>query len=176
MSARPLAALGAQDVLEALARDREPVVRRAAFIAALDLETTAGPGLLDAAREALADRWVRSTAGDNALAVVAALAGPGEVEEVVLDELSRPDDRDGLFLGAVHLARLASIQRAVPALLAIVNAPVVASVAAHHAALQSLRSLGHPRTRIDLRHLDGVDHLDVQAELGEWGWHGARWG
>lgn len=176
MAARPLAATGGVDALGALALDREAVVRRAAFVAVLDRPDDIDPRFLDAAWAALADPFARATAGDHALAVLAAGGGTAAVEEAVLRELSHADDRDGLFLGAIHLARLAGVTRAVPSLLAIVNSPVVASVGPHVAALQSLRSLGHPRTRIDLRQLDGVDHLDVQRELGEWGWHGARWG
>jgi hypothetical protein len=176
MAARPLAETGQIHELAALASDREPVVRRAAYVAILDRTEIDDPRFLAAAMDSLADPRTRPTVGDHALAVVAAQGRPSDLESAVLDELARPDDRDGLFLGAVHLARLADVRRAVPALLAIVNAPVVSGVGVHVAALEALRSMGHPRSRIDLRHLDGVDHLDVQRELGEWGWHGARWG
>lgn len=184
LTARPLAAVAssgaaapaATDVLAALASDREPVVRRAAFVAVLERPEIRDGRFIEAARAALREPRARPTAGDHAMALVASHGGADEIARTVLDELSRPDDRDGLFLGAIHLARLANVPRAVPALLALVNAPIVASVLAHVAALQTLRAFGHPRSRIDLRHLDGVDHLDVQRELGEWGWRGERWG
>ena len=56
-----------------------------------------------------------------------------------------------------------------------VAADVVASDAERHAALRALRTLG-PGARPDLAHLESVDHLDVQAELGAWDWHGPRYG
>ncbi len=165
--------LGATDDLLALAYDPQPVVRRSALEVLRDNGDRRG---IDAARATLDDPWARPTAGDEALALIGSVAGEEEAERVVLDELSRPDDRDGLFLGAIHLAFHLRSELAVPALLAIVNAPVHASVLQHVAALEALRSLGHPRSRIDLHHLEGVDHLDVQRELGEWDWHGARYG
>jgi len=167
---------GCWDERATLAFDREPQVRRAALGAVLDGAEECDPRVLDAARAVLADPSARPTAGDQALATIAAFGTAAELERVVVAELSRPDDRDGLFLGAIHLARLAGTKRAVPPLLALVNAPVVASAMAHVAALRTLRALGHPRTRIDLSHLEGVDHLDVQCEIGEWDWRGPRWG
>jgi hypothetical protein len=44
------------------------------------------------------------------------------------------------------------------------------------AALAALRRLGAPRPAVPLAHLEATDHLEVQRELGEWGWHGARYG
>ena len=175
-AAAALVETGCADELSALAFDPEPQVRRAALAAVLDGSDSCDPRILEAARDVLGDAAARPTAGDQALALIAAYGPAGEIDRVVVSELSRPDDRDGLFLGAIHLARLAGARAAVPPLLALVNAPIVGSVMPHVSALRSLRALGHPRSRIDLSHLEGVDHLDVQCELGEWDWRGPRWG
>jgi HEAT repeat protein len=167
-----LSDLDARDDLLRVARDREPFVRRAALHL---LRRIGEPRAVEAAREVLADPVHRPVAGDDALEVLVALGRVDEAERALVDELSRPDDRDGLFLGAIDLVRQRRVDRAVPALLAIVNAPVVASTGPHVRALRALRELGHRRDRIDLSHLEGLDHLEVQAELGAWDWRGGRY-
>ncbi len=61
-------------------------------------------------------------------------------------------------------------------LLALVGSPIVGSVRVHVDALRTLRELGHDPALIHLQHLQDVDHLHLQAELGEWGWRGGRYG
>jgi HEAT repeat protein len=168
-----MAEMRAGDDLLELASDREPVVRRAAFEGLRHIEDVRG---VAAARATLADPEFRPTAGDEAMALIVELARPAEAERTVVAELSRPDDRDGLWLGAIHLARQAEIEAAVPALRRIAEGPVTASVLPHVAALLALRTLGRRSRRLDLSHLEALDHLEVQRELGEWGWHGARYG
>jgi HEAT repeat protein len=168
-----LAELRAADDLVTLASDREPVVRRAAFEGLRRLEDVRG---VAAARETLSDPELRPTAGDEAMALVVELARPAEAERTVVAELSRPDDRDGLWLGAIHLARQAEIEAAVPSLRRIAESPITSSVLTHVAALAALRELGRRTRSLDLSHLEVLDHLEVQRELGEWGWHGARYG
>ena len=165
--------LGAADDLVALASDREPVVRRAAFE---ELRRSEEPRGLAPARETLADPAMRPTAGDDALALLVQLARPAEAERTVLAELARPDDRDGLWLGAIHLARRLEITSAVPHLRRIAEGPITSSVLAHVASLAALRELGKRPAGIALKHLESLDHLDVQRELGEWGWRGGRYG
>jgi HEAT repeat protein len=167
------AGLRAVDDLVALASDREPVVRRAAFEELRKLEASAA---LAPARETLADPLMRPTAGDDALALVAELARPAEAERAVLAELARPDDRDGTWLGAIHLARQLELTSAAPHLARIAQSDVEASVLPHVAALSALREFGRPRAGMDLSRLEPLDHLEVQRELGEWGWRGARYG
>jgi HEAT repeat protein len=167
------AEMRAVDDLVALASDREPVVRRAAFEGLRQLEERRG---VAPARETLADPVMRPTAGDDALALLAALARPADAKRAVLAELARPEDRDGLWLGAIHLARQLEISAAIPSLVRIAESPVTASVMPHVAALEALRDLGCPRSKLDLARLERLDHLEVQRELGEWDWHGARYG
>jgi hypothetical protein len=119
---------------------------------------------------------MRPIAGDDAMALVAELAPPRDAERTIAAELARPDDRDGLYLGAIHIARQLEIAAAVPHLVRIAEEPVTASVLPHVAALAALRGLGHRGGRMDLDHLESLDHLEVQRELGEWGWKGARYG
>jgi HEAT repeat protein len=167
------AGLRAVDDLVALASDREPVVRRAAFEELRKLEASAA---LAPARETLADPLMRPTAGDDALALVAELARPAESEGAVLAELARPDDRDGTWLGAIHLARQLELTSAAPHLERIAQSDVEASVLPHVSALRALRDFGRPRNGMDLSRLEPLDHLEVQRELGEWGWSGVRFG
>jgi hypothetical protein len=94
----------------------------------------------------------------------------------VLAELARPDDRDGTWLGAIHLARQLELTSAAPHLARIAQSDVEASVLPHVAALSALREFGRPRAGMDLSRLEPLDHLEVQRELGEWGWRGARYG
>ena len=165
--------LGAAEDLLALAADREPVVRRAALE---ELRASDEPRGLAAARDTLADPAMRPTAGDDALALVAELGSRREAERTILAELARPQDRDGLHLGAIHMARHFEIEAAVPHLQRIVQSPVTASVLPHVGALAALRGLGRRGGGLDLSHLEALDHLEVQRELGEWGWKGARYG
>src|SRR5256885_7985501 len=65
--------------------------------------------------------------------------------------LARPDDRDGLHLGAIHVARQLEIAAAVPHLVRIAEEPVIASVLPHVAALAALRGLGHRGGRMEDR-------------------------
>ncbi len=179
LTAKPFADLrGAKD-LAALAADDEPVVRRAAFLAALDAPHHAGVALADAvlpaARDTLDDPAARPTAGDPALAVLASHGTPAEVERRVIDELDRPADRDGIFLGAIHLARFGGMTRAAPLLARIVASPVTGHVRSHVAALEALRSLGVAKTKVDLTRVEGLDHLDVVVELAHWRHRGTRW-
>jgi HEAT repeat protein len=168
-----LTEIRAPDDLVALAADPEPVVRRAAFEGLRKLDEPRG---LAAARETLADPVMRPTAGDDALAVVAEFARPAEAARTIVAELARPDDRDGLWLGAIHLARELEIESAAPHLARIAEGPITSSVLPHVAALSALRELGGPRSRPDLSHLERIDHLEIQRELGEWDWHGSRYG
>jgi HEAT repeat protein len=172
-AALALAELRSADDVVPLTSDREPVVRRAAFEGLRRLEDVRG---VAPARETLADPELRPTAGDEAMALVVELARPAEAERMVVEELSRDDDRDGLWLGAIHLARHAEIEAAVPALRRIAEGPVTSSVLPHVAALAALRDLGRSARGLDLSHLEALDHLEVQRELGEWGWRGARYG
>ena len=168
-----LAEMRAADDLVGLAADREPVVRRAAFEGLRELGEPRG---IAAAQSALADPAMRPIAGDDALALVATLAGPEEAERTVVSELGRPDDRDGMWLGAIQLARRMRLASARPQLARIAASPVTSSVLPHVAALSALRRLGAPRPPVRLAHLEATDHLEVQRELGEWGWHGVRYG
>jgi hypothetical protein len=68
------------------------------------------------------------------------------------------------------------MRRARPGLARVVGTPVVTGVGAHVSALRALRVLDHPAGSLELDHLDGLDHLQVQRELGAWGWHGRRFG
>ncbi len=165
--------VGAVDELVALAADVEPVVRRAAFEGLRSLDEPRG---LVPARETLADPVMRPTAGDDALAVVAEFARPAEAARVIVAELAREDDRDGLWLGAIHLARHLEIESAAPHLARIAEGPITSSVLPHVAALSALREFGRRRSRVDLSHLEPLDHLEIQRELGEWDWHGSRYG
>lgn len=165
--------LRAVDDLVALAFDREPVVRRAAFEELRKLEASEG---LAPARETLADPLMRGTAGDDALALVAELAPPEEAERAVLAELALPDDREGTWLGAIHLARQLDLASAEPHLARIAQSDVPASVLPHVASLRALRDIDDRGADLDLSHLEALDHLEVQRELGEWGWRGARYG
>lgn len=179
LTAKPFADLRAAKDLAALAEDDEAVVRRAAFLAALDAPHQAGVALADAllpaARETLEDPGARPTAGDPALAVLASHGSPAEVERRVLDELDRPVDRDGIFLGAIHLARFGGMGRAAPLLAGIVASPVTGHVRSHVAALEALRSLGVAKAKVDLTRVEGLDHLDVVVELAHWRHRGTRW-
>lgn len=170
---RAFADLNAGEDLVALAADREPVVRRAALEALRRIDERGG---LAAARATLADPAMRGTAGDEALALLCTLGTRAESRRAVLDELERPDDRDGLWLGAIQLARLLEIEEALPHLARIAEGEIVASVLPHVAALCALRELGAGRVRAALDRLEPLDHLEVQRELGEWDWHGARFG
>ncbi len=176
---------GATDTLLALARDVEPVVRRVALHA---LTHARDPRALEPALATLADARARPLAGDAALQAVAALAPADIASAALLAELRRPDDRDGLRLGAIHLAERLRPQGAAGALAALAESPLVAGAGCHVAALRALRETfaadpsaagGRRRAalpRLALDHLEGVDHLDVQAELGAWDWHGPRYG
>lgn len=161
--------------LEALLRaagDPEGTIRGAALVglaSSPDLTDEQAGDALQRAREALLDPWARPVAGDAALAVLTTHGTRTEAARALVDELSRAEDRDGLFHGALAAVRRMRVEEAVPALLAIVSAPVYASVHSHVGALRALRTLGHPRDRIHLRHLRGVDHLAVQVELAHWG-------
>lgn len=168
-----LTEMGAADELVALGADPEPVVRRAVFEGLRKLDEPRG---LVAARETLADPAMRPTAGDDALAVVAEFARPAEVARVLVSELSREDDRDGLWLGAIHIARRLEVEAAAPHLARIAEGPITSSVLPHVAALSALRELGRRRAGLDLSHLEALDHLEIQRELGEWDWHGSRYG
>jgi len=169
----PLRDLACVSELVSLSHDVEPVIARRALARLARLESDGG---LAAARDILCDERARSVAGDDALAYVARFAPRDEAEQSLIAELSRPDDRDGLFLSAAHGARRLELRAAVPALLALVNAPVVGSVAVHAAGLEALRSLKHPRAWIDLTHLEDLDHLVIQYELAAWAHPGGRFG
>jgi HEAT repeat protein len=119
---------------------------------------------------------MRPIAGDDALALVAELGRRADAERAVLAELARTDDRDGLWLGAIHLAARLEMEAAVPHLRRIASSPVVASVLPHVAALAALRALGRRGNGLDLSRLESLDHLEVQRELGEWGWKTGRYG
>lgn len=179
LTTKPFADLRSAKDLAALAADDEPVVRRAAFLAALDAPQHAGIALADAllpaARDTLDDPAARPTSGDPALAVLASHGTPAEVERRVVDELDRPADRDGIFLGAIHLARFGGMTRAAPLLAQIVASPVTGHVRSHVAALEALRSLGVAKTKVDLSRVEGLDHLDVVVELAHWRHRGTRW-
>jgi len=174
---------GAGDVLLRLARDVEPVVRR---IGLHTLTHARDPRVLDPARETLADPGSRHLAGDAALHAIVALDDRDAAEAAIRSELHGGPDRDGLRLGAVRLAERLEARGLVDDLRQVVEAPVVAGVAVHVAALRALRLLDPllldplhktgASTGISLAHLEGVDHLDVQVELGAWGWHGRRYG
>ena len=168
-----LAEMRATADLVALATDREPVVRRAAFEGLLRLGDPRG---IAPAKAALADAAMRPIAGDDALALVATLADRADAEHAVVAELERPDDRDGMWLGAIQLTRRMRLAAARPHLARIAASPVTSSVLPHVAALSALRRLGAPRPSVPLGHLEATDHLEVERELGEWGWHGARYG
>jgi hypothetical protein len=168
-----LAEMRARADLVGLASDREPVVRRAAFEG---LRMIGEPRGIAPALAALADSAMRPIAGDDALALVATLAEPEQAERAVVAELERPDDRDGMWLGAIQLARRMRLASARPHLGRIARSPVTSSVLPHVAALSALRRLGPPRQPLPLGHLDATDHLEVQRELGEWGWRGVRYG
>lgn len=160
------------DVLLRTAGDPEGVVRGAALssLATLDLTDRSEVGdVLERARATLLDPWLRPVAGDSALAALVRHADRTEVVRALVDELSRAEDRDGLFRGVIAAVRRHRIEEAIPSLLAMVAAPVVASVNSHVDALVALRAMEHPRDRIHLSHLRGIDHLSVQAELAEWG-------
>jgi len=169
---QPLFELGGHRALMRLAADPEPVISRAALARLLRLKEA---GALDAARAHLDNPRARPIAGDEALAYVCAFGPPEEAQRAIISELERPDDRDGLFLGALDLVQRYGVRAAVPALLALVNAPVVGAVRSHILTLRRLRRFRHPRDRIDLTHLDGLDHLALQAELGAWGYRGGRY-
>lgn len=171
--AGPLRDLRETSLLTRLAEDCEPVIARAGLAGLYRFDCDAG---LDAARALLGDERARPVVGEDALEYVARFAPREETERVLVDELSRPDDRDGLFLSAAHGARRLESKACVPALLALVNAPVIGSVAAHGAALEALRSLGHPRAWIDLSALEDLDHLTIQFELAAWAHPGGRYG
>ena len=123
---------------------------------------------IDPARDVLKDPWARPTAGDDALQYLGELGSVADVEEAVLAELSRPDDRDGLWLGAIAVAQEERVEDAVDPLIDLVETEVVGSVRAHVAALGAIRDLGAVTRTVDLAHLEGIDHLEVQRELGEW--------
>lgn len=163
---------GAADALLRLAEDVEPVVRRVALHA---LTHAGDPRAVACALATLADDGARAMAGDAALQAVAHLARANVAEATILAELQPGSDRDGLRLGAIHLAERLRIAAAAPRLAAIASTGIVAGTAAHVAALRALRNFGRP-SRIDLAHLESVDHLDLQAELGAWDWHGPRYG
>ncbi len=168
---------GASDALLALTEDAEPVVRRVALHA---LTHAREPRVVPPALAALADDRARAIAGDAALAAVASLAPRAVAERAILAELTGDGhDRDGLRLGAVHLAERSGLTAAAPALAALVSREIVGGPSVHVAALRALRTLHPSRAaapQLDLAHLEGVDHLDVQAELGAWDWHGPRYG
>jgi HEAT repeat protein len=163
---------GAAEALLALTEDVEPVVRRVAIHA---LTHAADPRVVPSALVTLADDRARAMAGDAALQAVAHLASAEVAERAVLAELRVADDRDGLVLGAVHLAERLRIAAAAPLLAVWGGAEIAAGPGVHVASLRTLRTLGaRPVPRLD--HLESVDHLDVQVELAAWDWHGPRYG
>jgi HEAT repeat protein len=167
-----LAECGARDDLLDVIADPEPVVVRAALS---QLRILGDRRAVHLALAVLEDDLFRGTAGDDALRLVATLGSPAQIEHALLRELARADDRDGLFLGAVTLVRELRVRKAIPSLLALVASPIIGSVRVHVDALRTLRELGHDPALIHLQHLQDVDHLHLQAELGEWGWRGGRY-
>ncbi len=163
----------AMDRLTALSDDTEVIVRRTAVEALARLgDRRALPG----ARALLGDSRSRATAGDVALDAISRLAPEQEAAAAVLGELACDDDRDGLLLGAVHLAERLGLEAAGPELAHVASEPVVSGVGCHVAALRALRGFGQRPPDLDLSHLEGLDHLDVQRELGAWDWRGPRYG
>ena len=186
---------GAADALLCSARDVEPIVRRIGLHA---LTHARDPRVVEAARETLADEGARHLAGDAALQAIVALGDRAQAEAAIRAELQVEVDRDGLQLGAIHLAERLASEVPWPAVAAdlrrIVESPIVGGVAVHVAALQVLRTLtaASAGTRmspasvpltpvclerpVSLAHLEAVDHLDIQAQLGLFGWRGGRFG
>ncbi len=186
---------GAADALLCSARDVEPIVRRVGLHA---LTHARDPRAVEAAGETLADEGARHLAGDAALQAIVALGDRAQAEAAIRAELQVEVDRDGLQLGAIHLAERLASEVPWPAVVAdlrrIVESPIVAGVAVHVAALQVLRTLTAASAGarmspasvpllpvslappVSLGHLEAVDHLDIQAQLGLWGWRGGRFG
>ena len=53
--------------------------------------------------------------------------------------------------------------------------PQQPGIVSRYGDLVGLDSLGAPQ-RLEIRHLEALDHMEVQRELGEWDWAGARYG
>ena len=177
---------GARNVLVRLTTDADPLVRSGAILA---LGRCGDPAAVSGCLSTLADPVHRLRAGDSALATLVEVGDPGLAAELLHLELRTPDDRDGLLLGAVHLA--ARLPGADWALLLgdVVRRPVVSSPSCQLAALRVLRRLRDPGsccqpfppqrpdradwvrgavTHDDLQPLAALDSLSVQRELGHW--------